>query len=182
MHMEAMECIKTRRSCRKFQDEAVAHEVLEEVVGAAAYAPSWKNTQITRYIVVEDRDKIQKIANDCVLGFEYNTKTISRCPALVVVTMVKNRSGYEKDGSYTTSKEDRWEMFDAGIATQTFCLAAHEKGLGSVIMGIFDEDKIAEVIAIPENQKVAALVAIGYPAFQPEAPQRKEVSELLSFQ
>ena len=181
MHMEAMECIKTRRSCRKFQDEAVPHEVLEEVVGVAAYAPSWKNTQITRYIVVEDRDKIQKIANDCVLGFEYNTKTISRCPALVVVTMVKNRSGYEKDGSYTTSKEDRWEMFDAGIATQTFCLAAHEKGLGSVIMGIFDEDKIAEVITIPENQKVAALVAIGYPAFQPEAPLRKEVSELLSF-
>ena len=64
MHMETMECIKTRRSCRKFQDEAVPHEVLEEVVGAAAYAPSWKNTQITRYIVVEDRDKIRKIAKE----------------------------------------------------------------------------------------------------------------------
>ena len=50
--MEAMECIKTRRSCRKFKEEAVSHEVLETIVGAAAYAPSWKNTQITRYIVV----------------------------------------------------------------------------------------------------------------------------------
>ena len=96
--------------------------------------------------------------------------------------MVKNRSGYEKDGSYTTSKEDRWEMFDAGIATQTFCLAAHEQGVGSVIMGIFDETKIAEVIDVPEGQQVAALIAIGYPVFEPEAPKRKEVSELLSFQ
>lgn len=180
--MEALECIKTRRSCRKFQEEAVPHEVLEEIVGVAAFAPSWKNTQIARYIVVEDKAKLQAIASDCVLGFEYNMKTISRCPALVVVTMVKNRSGYEKDGSYTTSKEDRWEMFDAGIATQTFSLAAHEKGLGTVIMGIFDEAKIAEVVDIPEGQQVAALVAIGYPVFQPEAPKRKEVAELLSFQ
>lgn len=180
--MEALECIMTRRSCRKFKEEAVPHELVEEIVGAASYAPSWKNTQITRYIVIEDKEKLQRIADDCVLDFEYNKKTISRCPMLVIVTMVKNRSGYEKDGSFTTSKGDRWEMFDAGIATQTFCLAAHEKGLGSVIMGIFDEAKLAEVVSIPDGQQVAALVAVGYPVFQPEAPKRKEASELLSFQ
>lgn len=180
--MEALECIMTRRSCRKFKEEAVPHELVEEIVGVASYAPSWKNTQITRYIVIEDKEKLQRIADDCVLDFEYNKKTISRCPMLVIVTMVKNRSGYEKDGSFTTSKGDRWEMFDAGIATQTFCLAAHEKGLGSVIMGIFDEAKLAEVVSIPDGQQVAALVAVGYPVFQPEAPKRKETSELLSFQ
>lgn len=179
--MEAIECIKTRRSIRKFTKETVPHEVMEAIVSVAAYAPSWKNTQITRYIVVEDAEKKSAIAKDCVLGFEYNSHTIEDAPALVVVTMVKNRSGYEKDGSYTTSKEDRWEMFDAGIATQTFCLAAHEKGLGSVILGIFDEAKIAEVIEIPEGQQVAALIAIGYPAIEPEVPKRKEVSELVSF-
>lgn len=179
--MEVKECIKTRRSCRSFKEESIPHQVLEEIIGLAAYAPSWKNTQITRYIVVEDKEKIQAIAEDCVLGFEYNAKTLNRCVALLVVTMVKNRSGYEKDGSYTTSKEDRWEMFDAGIAAQTFCLAAHEKGVGSVIMGIFDEEKIEKVITIPEGQQIAALVALGYPNFQPEAPKRKEVSELLSF-
>ena len=180
--MEALECIMTRRSCRKFKEEAVPHELVEEIVGVASYAPSWKDTQITRYIVIEDKEKLQRIADDCVLDFEYNKKTISRCPMLVIVTMVKNRSGYEKDGSFTTSKGDRWEMFDAGIATQTFCLAAHEKGLGSVIMGIFDEAKLAEVVSIPDGQQVAALVAVGYPVFQPEAPKRKEASELLSFQ
>lgn len=179
--MEALECIKSRRSIRKFTEEKIPHDVLEEIVGVAAYAPSWKNTQITRYLVVEDEAKKAAIAADAVLGFEYNTKTISRAAALVVVTMVKNRSGFEKDGSYTTSKGDRWEMFDAGIATQTFCLAAHEKGIGSVILGIFDEAKIAEIIDIPEGQQIAALVAIGYPAISPDAPARKETADLLTF-
>ena len=180
LNMETIECIKTRRSCRKFTEEKIPHALLEEIVDAAAYAPSWKNTQIARYLVIENKEIIDRIAEHCVLGFEYNTKTIKNCAALVVVTMVKHRSGYEKDGSFTTSKGDRWEMFDAGIATQTFCLAAHEKGLGSVIMGIFDEEKIEETITIPDGQQIAALVAIGYPSFQPEAPKRKEVSELLT--
>jgi nitroreductase len=154
---------------------------MEEIVSTAAYAPSWKNTQITRYVLVEDAEKKSAIAKEAVLGFEYNSNTIQGAPAIVVVTMVKNRSGYEKDGSYTTSKEDRWEMFDAGIATQTFCLAAHDKGLGTVIMGIFDETKVAEIIDVPENQKVAALIAIGYPAISPEPPKRKEAADLLSY-
>ena len=95
--------------------------------------------------------------------------------------MIQGRSGYERDGSFTTSKEDRWEMFDAGIATQTFCLAAHEKGIGSVIMGIFDEAKVGELINIEEGRKVAALVAVGYPAETPEAPKRKTVEDLVRF-
>ena len=95
--------------------------------------------------------------------------------------MIHGRSGFERDGSYTTSKEDRWEMFDAGIATQTFCLAAHEKGVGSVIMGIFDEDKVAELISLEEGRKVAALIAVGYPDEEPALPKRKEVEELVRF-
>ena len=72
-------------------------------------------------------------------------------------------------------------MFDAGIATQTFCLAAHEKGIGSVIMGIFDEDKVAELISLEEGRKVAALIAVGYPDEEPAQPKRKEVGELVRF-
>jgi hypothetical protein len=62
------------------------------------------------------------------------------------MTCVTGRCGYERDGSFSTPKGDRWEMFDAGIAAQTFCLAAHEMGLGTVIMGVFDENKVNEVI------------------------------------
>ena len=179
--METIKCIKERRSVRKFQNKKVPHEVINEIVGAAAYAPSWKNTQVARYIVTEDQEKMNKIADSCVLGFEYNIDTLRNAPALVVVTMIKGRSGMEKDGSSTTPKGADWGVFDTGIASQTFCLAAHDKGIGSVIMGIFDENKVSEVLPIPEGQQVAALIAIGYPDEAPKAPRRKTVEELVSY-
>ena len=71
-------------------------------------------------------------------------------------------------------------MFDAGIATQTFCLAAHDKGLGTCIMGIFDEEKIAETLNLPEGQKVGAVIAAGYPDIAPDAPPRKDTDALIT--
>lgn len=179
--MEALECIKTRRSIRKFKEEAVSHDTIDAIIAAAAMAPSWKNTQISRYNIIENRNILNDIADNCVLDFEYNQKTIKRAPQLVVVSMIEKRCGYEKDGSFTTSKEDRWEMFDAGIASQTFCLAAHDMGIGTVILGIFDEDKVAKAINLPEGQRVAALIAMGHPAQECEAPKRKGVKELVRY-
>ncbi len=179
--MNVFECIKERRSIRDFEETAVPHALIEEIVGAAAFAPSWKNTQITRYIVVESRDQIDLLAEQCVMGFAPNTATMKRAAALVLVTMVTGRSGFERDGSFSTSKGDRWEMFDAGIATQTFCLAAHAKGLGTAILGIFDEKKVEELFGLPEGQQLAAIIALGYPKGQAVAPRRKSVEELLSY-
>jgi nitroreductase len=179
--MEAIKCIETRRSVRRFKSEKVSHDTIKEIVSAAAFAPSWKNTQVTRYTVIDNDEVKAKIAEEGVLGFAYNTGTIKNAPALVVVSLVHGRSGFEKDGSYTTSKEDRWEVFDTGLATQTFCLAAHDKGVGSVILGIFDEDKVADIIGLEEGQKVSALIAIGYPDEQPAAPKRKGVDDLVKF-
>lgn len=179
--MEALECIKTRRSIRKFKEEAVDHATIDQIIEAASMAPSWKNTQIARYNVIENRELLDEIANNCVLDFEFNQKTISRAPQLVVVSMITKRCGYERDGSFSTSKEDRWEMFDAGIASQTFCLAAHDKGVGTVILGIFDENKVAKAIHLPEEQKVAALIVMGYPNQECDAPPRKTVEELVKY-
>ena len=84
--------------------------------------------------------------------------------------MVTGRSGFEKDGSYSTALEGHW---------QTFCLAAHALGLGTVIMGIYDTEKAAEVMGVPAGQTVAALIALGHPIEAPAAPARKSVEELL---
>lgn len=180
--MDAIECIKTRRSIRKFTSEPVTKEQVAEIVAAAAYAPSWKNTQTARYILVEDSAKRETIAKDCVLDFTYNANTLGHAPALVAVTTINGRSGYERDGSFTSPLGTHWQSFDAGIAAQTFCLAAHALGLGTVIMGIYDPAKVAAVLGVPENQTVTALIAIGHPAQSPEAPARKSVDELLSVQ
>ena len=177
--MNATECIKGRRSIRKFKDDAVSHSLLESIVSTASFSPSWKNTQITRYIAIEDTSIIQKIADEFTP--EFNSNIIRHAPMLIAVTFVKNRSGFERDGSFTTKKGDRWQMFDVGAACQTFCLAAHEQGLGTVIMGIWDEDGITELLQIPETQELGALIAIGYPDIAPDAPRRKSVEDLLTY-
>ncbi len=178
--MNSVDCIKTRRSIRKFESREVSADTLAELVNIAAYAPSWKNSQTTRYIAVFDKELKERLANECVMGFEYNIGTANAAPCIVVVTTVNGRSGYERDGSATTSKGSHWQSFDAGIATQTFCLVAHENGLATVIMGIFDEAKVAEVISVPEGQSVSALIALGYAAEGPQAPKRKSADELLT--
>lgn len=179
--MEFLECVKERRSIRKFKNIKVEHEKFETIIKLASFSPSWKNTQITGYCIIKDENIKNAIADNCTLGFEHNRSIIKNAPAIIVVTMESLISGYEKDGSFTTSKGDRWEMFDAGISTQTLCLAAHSEGLGSVVLGIFDEEEIIKEINLSKNKKVAALVAIGYPDEQPAMRKRKDVDELISY-
>ncbi len=178
--MQTEECIKTRRSIRQFSDKKVDHDLLAEIVDTARFAPSWKNTQITRYIAVEGalKDKMAELATG---DYPHNGEIIKSAPVLIAVTAIKNRSGYERDGSFSTPRGDGWQMFDAGIAAQTFCLTAWEKGLGTVIMGIFDRAQGEALLQLPEDRELMALIAAGYPAESPEAPKRKTTEELLSF-
>ena len=176
--MEIIEGIQTRRSVRKFQDKAVPHDVLEQIIAAAAYAPSWKNTQISRYIAIEGRETIDKLAEQYA---PFNARTLSTAPLLIAQTCVTKRSGYERDGSFTTDRGAGWEMYDCGIAAQTFCLAAHEAGLGTVILGLFDRPALEKHLHVPEGQELVALIAVGYPDQEPAAPRRKAVSDLLTY-
>jgi nitroreductase len=174
--MDAKELLVGRRSVRKYKADAVSEEVLREVVELASFAPSWKNTQISRYIAVtgELKDKVSATL------MEHNQNIVNGAPTLIIQTDVEKRSGFERDGSFSTKKEDRWQNYDAGIAGLQFCLAAYEKGLGTVIMGIFDEDEVASIVDIPEGQKIMALIALGYPDEEPQAPKRKSVDDLLT--
>lgn len=177
--MTAKECITGRRSIRQFTDQPVSHELLADIIQTAAFAPSWKNTQITRYIAVEGETK-KKLAQ-CTSAFPGNGRIIENAPMVIAVTIIKGRSGFERDGSYTTVRGDSWQMFDAGVASEAFCLAAYEQGLGTVIMGIFDEAEAAKLLEIPEERELIALIPIGYPAETPAAPKRKGVEDLLSY-
>ena len=178
--MTAKECIKGRRSIRKFTNQPIDHSLLEEIIETASYAPSWKHTQIARYIAVEGELK-DRIADECTNDYPHNGTIIKRAPMLIVVTIIKARSGYERDGSFSTIRGDGWQMYDAGVASQTFCLAAYEKGIGSVIEGIFDEAKIAQMLDVPPEREVVALIPIGFPDEAPVAPRRKPVEELLTY-
>ena len=179
--MDLQTCILTRRSVRKFTDQPVSRQLLEQVVALAAYAPSWKNTQISRYIAIESREERELIANEYCLPSANNPAIITNCPVLIAQTFVTRRCGFERDGTYTTDRGEGWQYYDCGIAAQTFCLAAHDLGLGTVIMGVFDRKKLQEFLQIPEDQELMALIALGHPADEPAAPKRKELDVLLSY-
>lgn len=178
--MTAKECIKGRRSIRKFKDTKIDRQLLEDIIETASYAPSWKHTQIVRYVAIEGALK-DKIGSECTEMFPNNGVIIQNAPMLIAVTVIKNRCGYERDGSFTTPRGDTWQMYDAGVASEAFCLAAYEQGIGSVIMGIFDGDAVSSLLEIPEDRELVALIPIGYPDEDPVAPRRKPVSDLLSY-
>ncbi|WP_294348600.1 nitroreductase family protein [uncultured Clostridium sp.] len=179
--MDAITMIKDRRSVRKFKDEKVDREVIREIVDIAKWAPSWVNYQIARYTIVDDESIIKELANEGVNGFVYNIDTLKNAKGVAVLSYVKGKSGtYDK--KYITTKGESWEVFDAGIACQTFCLAAHAKGVGTCIMGVIDEKSIAKIVNLPEEETVAALIVYGYEEGKHAEPtKRKSVDEIMRF-
>ena len=112
----------------------------------------------------------------------YNTTTLKNAHGVAVLSFVKGKSGrLEKYGDLDSSNAHFWEAFDAGIACQTFCLAAHAKGVGTCIFGVIDDDAIAEIVGLPEEETVAALIVYGYPEELPVAPPRKAVKDVARF-
>ncbi|MBE6948869.1 MAG: nitroreductase [Ruminococcaceae bacterium] len=177
--MDILECIEGRRSIRRFNDHPVDRETIEAIVKAASYSPSWKNSQTVRYTVITDAEMLKKFAEEAMAGFEKNANTLKTAKALAVQSVVKGICGYNADGSFTTNKNDSWEMYDAGISAQTFCLAAHAHGVGTVIMGIYDEAVCASFVNLPDTERVTALIAMGYPEAPANMPKRKELDEIL---
>ena len=173
---EIMEIIRNRRSIRRFQEKDIPEAVLACVLEAARWAPSWANTQPWEIVVVRDRhikDRIQQAVpprNPAWLA-------IVNAPVLLVMCGRLKRSGYYKD-SYPTKFGD-WFMYDLGLATQNLCLAAHAFGLGSVIVGLFDHDRVGEVIKLPPEHEVVVLVPLGYPDQQPSPPKRRECNKFV---
>ncbi len=181
--MNAVDLIKGRRSIRKYKDEVVSKEVLEEIMEMTKYAPSWANFQIARYNFITDEEMIAKISEKGVNGFTYNKNTLKNTKNILVLSYVQGKSGkldISKD-DFATTKSNEWEMFDAGIACQTFCLAAYEKGIGTCIFGVIDDKAIADIIGLPEGETVGTVITFGYPDETINSSPRKDVSEIARF-
>lgn len=177
--MEALEMLQTRRSVRKFKEELLPRDVINQIIEAASYAPSWKNAQPSRYYLLENEATLKQLAETCTMDFQWNEKLVKQTKQLIIQTVVSGRSGYERDGSPSTSKGSHFESFDAGLSAENFCLAAHAYGAGTCILGIFDEAKIKALLKLPEEESVTALILIGIPDEEPVMPKRKTAEQLL---
>ena len=176
--MELTQCINERRSIRDYQRKEVSRETILTLIDAATKAPSWKNSQVSRYYVTDTLEKTKEFI-PCMA--EFNQKRIANAPCVIVSTIVKGISGFESDGSYTTHLKDGWQYFDNGLQAQNLCLKAYELGLGTLIMGIYHEDKTREFFQIPETEEILAVIAVGYPNISPEMPKRKTPEEITFF-
>jgi len=179
--MDALKLLVDRRSIRKFTEEKVERNLMKEIISSSAYAPTWANFQVVRYNVIDDEKIKTRIGEECYQGFKGNMATLNNAAGVVVLSYVNGKSGHSPSGEVASAKGDAWALFDAGIAAQQFCLVAYAKGVGTVIQGIFDEGKIAEIINLPKNEIVAAVIPYGYEEIHPKAPKRLGVEEISRF-
>jgi len=181
--MEILEAIRSRRSIRHYKSDDVSEEKVNAVLEAGRWAPSWKNTQCWRFIVVRDRNTKVELAD--TLGksrgsLNPSTDAVKDGPVLIVVCAKMGRSGYDDERKVATDKGDYWYMFDTGLATQNMMLAAHSLGLASVPVGLFDAPKAGEILGLPGDIRVVLLMPLGYPDEEPLAKGRKELAEVTS--
>ena len=172
--MELMQAIRERRSIRKFDDRPVSDEVVAKLMEAVMFSPSWANTQCWELVQVKDPARREALRQTLSKG-NPATKAVVSAPALFAICARLEASGYY-NGKVTTKFGD-WFMFDLGIASQNICLTAHALGLGTVIVGLFDHNKAAEILGVPEGYELVDMIPLGYPAKSPEAPKRREVGE-----
>ncbi|MCB2186567.1 MAG: nitroreductase family protein [Deltaproteobacteria bacterium] len=173
---EVLQAIKNRRTIRKFEEKAVSEEVLNQLLEAIQMSPSWANTQCWEVIVVKDQARREALQATLSKG-NPATKALVAAPLLLVMAGKKESSGYY--GGAVTTKFGDWIMFDLGIATQSLCLAGYALGLGSVVVGLFDQDAAAKALEVPAGYEVVAMVPMGYPAKSPSAPPRKAVADFV---
>jgi nitroreductase len=170
--------IMERRSIRKYEEKDLPDPMLQRILEAVQWAPSWANTQVWEVIVVRDtaiKEKLQQT----MAPKNPATKAIVLAPVVLTLCAKTKSSGYY-DGQVTTKFGD-WFMFDLGLATQNICLTAHDLGLGTVIVGLFDHDKAAALLNVPDGYECVAMIPVGFPAKTGVAPKRREISEFTHY-
>lgn len=170
--MDVFQVIQERRSIRKYKDTPVEMEKIEQILDAARLAPSWKNMQCWRFLVLTEADMRTKV----LAGFPDDNpgkKAIAAAPVVIVACGNPAESDVENGIDYFVA--------DVSIAFEHLCLAAHALGLGTCWMGWYDEGKIRHALDIPDDIRIVGITPLGYPDQEPKPRPRKQLSEIACF-
>ncbi len=163
-NMDTFEAIRTRRSIRRFTEKPVENKKVQKILEAVRLAPSWGNIQCWRLIVVKDSRTKKAISEltglfdrslHYIPGANPAKKGITEAPVLLILCADPSQFGPMQDRN--------WHLIDIGIAAQNLMLAAKALDLGSVFVGVFDEEKIRDILNIPQNIHIVGLFPVGYP-------------------
>ncbi len=168
--MQTQQCIKTRRSVRKFLPVPVEFEKLGRILDAGRYAPSAGNLQNWKFIVVIDEEKKRTIAAACADQF-----WITEAPFLIVICgePIKTERFYGERGKTV------YTIQNCAAAIQNMLLVAHDEGLGACWVGAYDDARLKSAVSIPDNVEPQAVLAIGYADEKPPEPQRYTVENIV---
>lgn len=167
--MDVMEAIRARRSIRAFQDRDVEDEKLRRVLEAGRLAPSARNVQEWKFLVVKD-PAVRKRLAQAAKGQMF----VADAPVVIVAC------GTICD--YTMSCGQLAYPIDVAIAVDHMTLVAVEQGLGTCWLGAFYEDQVKEILGIPEEIRVVTMLPLGYPERVPEPRGRKAFDEVVVFE
>ena len=179
--MEFQQVIDARQSVRSFNGKQVSEEILREMVSAAQAAPSWKNTQTSRYYCISTPEQVSKF-RETVLP-EFNQNSTKDATAYVVTTFRKNISGFNKaTGEADNEVGNGWGAYDLGLHDMLLCAKAVELGVDTLIMGLRDASVVADFCGIPEDEQVMSIIAVGYRSESvSKKPPRKSVDDVAKF-
>jgi nitroreductase len=171
------EVLTTRRSIRNYDaTKKISETEVRELLKAAQEAPSWANQQPTKYYVAISPDKLAAV-QEMVGG---NKDRIKNAPVLIVSTFERGKSGFFGN-TPTNEVGDGWGAYDNGLSNCYLVLKARAMGFDTLIMGMREADKLRELFAIPENESVMAVIALGYRAGEPRKPNHRPLDEIVKF-
>ncbi|MFO8020494.1 MAG: nitroreductase family protein [Promethearchaeia archaeon] len=167
--MEFYDVVSKRRSYRKFKaDQQPEEEKIKRIINAARLAPTWANKQGVEYIIVRDEEKVKKVWK--AIG---QRKKFRNAPMYIVGIISEEDSGTNPSGI-------KYYTVDFGICFEHLILAATAEGLATCWIGWFNEDKIKNLLTIPEKYRVLGLTPVGY-SIRKKGPveKRKPLEEII---
>ena len=175
---ELLDLIKFRQSDRAYLPNPIETEKLERILEAARVAPSACNSQPWKFIVV-DQDGLKNKIADCtsskVLGINHFTKQ-----APVHIVIIEEKANFTaRAGSLI--KKKTFPLIDIGITAEHICLQAAAEGLGTCMLGWFDEPKVKKLLNIPKSRRVPLIITLGYPASETRDKRRKNMNDIVSY-
>ena len=175
--MDFADLVRNRQSVRSYSDRAVEPEKLEMLVESVRLAPSASNAQPWRLIIVDDPPVREAVAHATYSSAISFNRFAPQAPVIAVLTVEKTRTITQIGG---WMKEREFPLIDIGIAAEHFCLQAADLGLGTCMIGWFNEKVIKQLLGIPRGTRVGLLITLGYPAEgYPLRPKvRKEVAAM----
>ena len=174
--MDFDELKEARRSVRQYAKSEITQDELEKIVTDALNAPSWKNTETTRYYAAATDAAKERMWKEALPG--YNAASSANAAALVAVTYVPGESGFNA-GKAVDDLGNAWGAYDCGLASSYFILAAKNRGWDTLIMGMRDGAKVKAILGIPEGEVLMSVIAVGKSAQPYMKRQRKPVAEVL---